>query len=760
MALTTYPLTGNFADLIGDSIVPRTVHAVLETNLPKGSALVDKAGKVIHLGPKPIPLTPAATFTLPDVIATNSADINVLDGSLRYRVTARYIDRSNVSGKAASWTTGWFQVTGPTNLADVVGEEFIEPSVATVLYEQTVQAKDDAQAAAAAAVAPTATQLAAVDANAASAFRVQQDARLKSTFPAHVMPQAYGTPAEMEADAGIVINRALVAARAIGAAVYIPAGTYRIRTMVNVGSVGSHLFGAGIGKTIFEVRDEAAPMNSVIGHFSDLTNVRIHDLSIVGTVVDDVTGPRRSRTVTSPGFHTAIKVAGDLAPDTTTVSRDVSIYRVEVKGAQGLPIWLSGVRGEARIESCRFELTMDVGWTWCERVLCLNNTSYKSADNGFSISRGCLSAVVGGNVTEMCAFWGVWVAGFKVSGAATDAGPRTFAVTTNVVKNAGYGGICADEAPKNGVISGNTVDGVLRGPSDLPTNIWGVGILVGGFPLDARQTPTDYAENILVTSNILIDCARGGIQYVGAKNLDIKSNTIIRPGSQFMADGTTAVSATAVDQNFGVSTLAGAQNTNSRITIANNSMIDDRATPYMNYPWYVTGVTTPIYYDNRQIGARRAADITHDNTDLVIHTGIHTWSANNKFTAGATAGSNAATGTVEGFDVNGAAGSTRLRSFRTAGVRRWSDRATDTPETGGDTGSRWVLSAYSDTGTFLYDVLTARRETGTVATRSVTTANRPSATAAGKAGMIYDETLSKPLWSDGTVWRDAMGTAV
>lgn len=40
------------------------------------------------------------------------------------------------------------------------------------------------------------------------------------------------------------------------------------------------------------------------------------------------------------------------------------------------------------------------------------------------------------------------------------------------------------------------------------------------------------------------------------------------------------------------------------------------------------------------------------------------------------------------------------------------------------------------------------------------TANRPSASAAGSGSMFYDTTLSKPIWSDGTTWRDATGTAV
>lgn len=47
----------------------------------------------------------------------------------------------------------------------------------------------------------------------------------------------------------------------------------------------------------------------------------------------------------------------------------------------------------------------------------------------------------------------------------------------------------------------------------------------------------------------------------------------------------------------------------------------------------------------------------------------------------------------------------------------------------------------------------------TVVPRVYTTAARPSAT--GIAGMmIYDSTLGKPIWSNGTAWRDATGTAV
>lgn len=43
---------------------------------------------------------------------------------------------------------------------------------------------------------------------------------------------------------------------------------------------------------------------------------------------------------------------------------------------------------------------------------------------------------------------------------------------------------------------------------------------------------------------------------------------------------------------------------------------------------------------------------------------------------------------------------------------------------------------------------------------STTTASRPSAASAGKGAVIYDETLSMPVWSDGTSWRNALGGVV
>lgn len=47
-----------------------------------------------------------------------------------------------------------------------------------------------------------------------------------------------------------------------------------------------------------------------------------------------------------------------------------------------------------------------------------------------------------------------------------------------------------------------------------------------------------------------------------------------------------------------------------------------------------------------------------------------------------------------------------------------------------------------------------------VATGVDTTAGRPAATSVLAGTQFYDTTLHKPIWSDGTNWRDSAGTVV
>lgn len=47
-----------------------------------------------------------------------------------------------------------------------------------------------------------------------------------------------------------------------------------------------------------------------------------------------------------------------------------------------------------------------------------------------------------------------------------------------------------------------------------------------------------------------------------------------------------------------------------------------------------------------------------------------------------------------------------------------------------------------------------------VKTMTTSTSGRPDASSLPAGSQIYDTTLNKPLWSDGTSWKDAAGSAV
>ena len=116
-------------------------------------------------------------------------------------------------------------------------------------------------------------------------------------------------------------------------------------------------------------------------------------------------------------------------------------------------------------------------------------------------------------------------------------------------------------------------------------------------------------------------------------------------------------------------------------------------------------------------------------------------------------------------EVNGSSGNTKSVSFMTAEVLRWIVRSNAIAEGGSNSGSDLEFVARDDAGGSL-NTTTIRRTDGrmthpaAVVTGRYTTAARPAAATVGNGGQVYDTTLSKPIWSDGTSWRDAAGAVV
>ena len=88
----------------------------------------------------------------------------------------------------------------------------------------------------------------------------------------------------------------------------------------------------------------------------------------------------------------------------------------------------------------------------------------------------------------------------------------------------------------------------------------------------------------------------------------------------------------------------------------------------------------------------------------------------------------------------------------------------------GDTNNRWHVvnngqhvwgSGFAAGDTTLYrSGAGVLRTDGALRVQAVATGSRPTAASVGAGGMVFDSTLNKPIWSDGTNWRDAAGTVV
>lgn len=481
------------------------------------------------------------------------------------------------------------------------------------------------------------------------------------------------------------------------------------------------------------------------------------------------------------GMTTAIVYEGDLKYNSRAAgaptsglkqATDFVMEHCTVQNTWTLPWIASGVRGITRTVSNRAVNTMDAGYLFCDEVICSNNYSLNSADNAFSISRGCKSFTATGNVCEGSCYNGIWGAGFF-----TDIGPSNGTITGNTVHNVGYQCVNLNGAPSSITVTGNTLDGGYNyGPIDKPaesplgtvpsfgcgvyiggntvasisgvtagtpstittsTNhglssgdivyLFGVGGAVGasGLQVVTVLTATTFtipatvtgaytsggslcipARGISVKDNVIKRCSRIGVFVTECVGYDIGPNLHLDIGMQYQPDGVTEIAASSTITNCGVVQDSANPSSMQWGNVSGNLAIDMRPTPYMNF------VVTPNkreqstveYHNNMQFGVRGSGTSPREEGIARIFDYLL------QPTAGVTAGSNGAAGTVNGFITNGAAGSTRqMAGVQTAGVIRWLLEASSTAEGGGNVGTNLELIAYSDTGTALATLLTMTR---------------------------------------------------
>ncbi|WEX03789.1 hypothetical protein [Rhodococcus sp. RCBS9] len=580
------------------------------------------------------------------------------------------------------------------------------------------------------------------------------------------------------------VQRAVTAAANLGVReVLLKKAKYTFRQGINMN--GCHdltIRGAGPFSTEIYIPGTPADATVYSGFWTsgDCSGLLFDDFTIRGTAVDDVTGPRRARTYSpTPGVSQAFTFRGDLIPTSEGVTpnpaypvvRDIEIGPgIRVKGTRTLPWLFAGVRGKATARGAYVENTMDASWIFCEIVEAHNLTSINSADNAFSFSRGnkCVNF---SNLTAINpAYYAVWISGFRTSNPGADgpswAGPHGVTGSGVIGRNCGMGGLLLDDAPRNGTVTGVMIDGVRRGPSDEPSALGGVGIRFGGFPSNDRVSPSEYASNFSVSDFVLIDCAKGGVQPTGSMDCSVHDGKIINCGSEFTEDGSTVISSSDTAQNFGIGTAGIEAGTVVRFGVYNVKVVDTRSTPRTNYPLYLEGTVNSEWFNVTGHGTRRTAATDRVATERRL-LGSTIFESMLTLPSGLRSGATGAVGTVRGLDVNGAPGSRRqIGQALTGGVSRWEVAVTGDAEAGSNAGSNYVVAGYADSGTKLADYLTIRRSDGRASfggaaqLKSYSTAGRPSASTSGAGASIYDTTLGKPVWSDGSGWKDASGTVV
>lgn len=385
-------------------------------------------------------------------------------------------------------------------------------------------------------------------------------------------------------DGDLAMVRRAVAAWKVTAGVagiHFPAGTYILNGQIDLGGChGMTVSGDGMDLTVLTA---ATAVNALFRVTTATQGLTFRDLGFTGSVPSPPDVPCRSRPACAATFQHAVQLDGAGVPTepSNPLVCDVVVTRCAVRDCPSLPIFLRGISGRAEVSDCVFENTMDLGFVYCTNVLCTRNLSRNSADNGFSISRGCRKAIVTDNHVEGCAHHGIWIAGFVINtttgpAAGSDTGPQNFVCAGNCVTNAGRSGIALSDAPRYGTVTGNMVDGVSRGDRDVPSDNYGIGIYVTGYPSLSPNALTDYADGLVIANNALFRCAKGGIFLrAGVHNSKIDGNLVIDPGSPFLADGVTPVPAADPTNNFGISIDYPA--THANLDVANNTVVETRA---------------------------------------------------------------------------------------------------------------------------------------------------------------------------------------
>lgn len=309
----------------------------------------------------------------------------------------------------------------------------------------------------------------------------------------------------------------------------------------------------------------------------DIKDVHIEGVEFEGGVIDEGEYPRRSRNI-RPSMTSAISCVGDLNSGTHKVN-NLKIYNCGFYNIESLPVYILGVRGITRFEKCEVDNCLDVGFIDNENVIACYNYITKSADNGISLSRGNKTVTCIANITDLCCYSGIWLAGYD-----GEDGPEDFTCIGNTIKRSGMMGINLRTAPKKGIITGNTIDTVYRGGIDKTQ----VELSGDGMYIADNNSTGNSAELLQVYGNNFINCERGGMTIQDCKHLKVFHNYITDVGTTLDDSGNPVDLTATTSQNYGIKLIG----TNDNVELENNTVTDTRSTPLTVFPIIYSSTNT------------------------------------------------------------------------------------------------------------------------------------------------------------------------
>lgn len=333
------------------------------------------------------------------------------------------------------------------------------------------------------------------------------------------------------------------------------------------------------------------------GSFSGSTeNVTFSNFRVDGGIVsppDGVFDREQDRQPNPAGYLSSfLNIRGDLFPgegNNGVVDR-IRLENVTIDNCMGLPLLIQGARN-VEMTGCRVHRCKDIGFTFCEGVRFTDNRVTWSADNGVSLSRGCTQVVCVGNTVE-----GSYYAGIHLGGFGGDAGPEHVVIASNTVYNSRMYGISAVNGARYLTITGNVVDGVLRGGAsssdrdhlvDSAGNANGSGIAVSGYitPVSSSSpTVTYWAQDIVISGNVVRHADRNGISVLGGtERVTITGNTVTDIGSEFSVGGGVVISHQHSYYNIAIGAYGLHDSVIRDLAITGNTVVDTRQDPIINY---------------------------------------------------------------------------------------------------------------------------------------------------------------------------------